>query len=112
MTHICVGKLNIIGSGNGLSPGRHQAIILTITGILLIGPPETNFNEFIIEINALLFTKIRLKYWAGKWWPFCIGIGRKCTQSHAHADTHGEFLIKSIVKCGMELFIHSQTVRS
>ena len=27
VTHICVGKLAIIGSDNGLSPERHQAII-------------------------------------------------------------------------------------
>ena len=27
MTHICVGNLTIIGSDNGLSPGRRQAII-------------------------------------------------------------------------------------
>ena len=27
VTHICVGKLTIIGSDNGLSPGRRQAII-------------------------------------------------------------------------------------
>ena len=37
MTHICVGNLVIIGSDNGLSPGRHQAIIWTNVGILLIG---------------------------------------------------------------------------
>ena len=36
MTHICVGKLTIIGSDNGLSPGRRQAIIWTNDGILLI----------------------------------------------------------------------------
>ena len=29
MTHICISKLNTVGSDNGLSPGRHQAIILT-----------------------------------------------------------------------------------
>ena len=29
MTHICGSKLTIIGSDNGLSPGRRQAIILT-----------------------------------------------------------------------------------
>ena len=28
-THICVSKLTITGSGNGLSPGRRQAIIWT-----------------------------------------------------------------------------------
>ena len=30
-------KLTIIGSDNGLSPGRRQAIIWTNAGILLIG---------------------------------------------------------------------------
>ena len=34
--HICVNKLIIIGSDNGLSPGRRQAIIWTNAGILLI----------------------------------------------------------------------------
>ena len=34
MTHICVSDLNIIGSDNGLSPGRRQAIIWTNAGIL------------------------------------------------------------------------------
>ena len=35
--HICVSKLTIIGSDNGLSHGRRQAIISTNDGILLIG---------------------------------------------------------------------------
>ena len=34
MMHICVGKLIIIGSDNGLLPGRRQAIIWTSAGIL------------------------------------------------------------------------------
>ena len=34
--HISVIKLTIIGSDNGLLPGRHQAIIWTNAGILLI----------------------------------------------------------------------------
>ena len=38
----------IFGSGNGLSPGRHQAIIWTSARILLIGPSGTNFNEILI----------------------------------------------------------------
>ena len=37
VTHICVNILTIIGSDNGLSPGRRQAIIWTNAGILLIG---------------------------------------------------------------------------
>ena len=34
--YICVSKLTIISSDNGLSSGRHQAIIWTNAGILLI----------------------------------------------------------------------------
>ena len=50
VTHICVGKLTIIGSDNGLSPGRRQAIIWTNAGILLIGPIGTDFSEILTEI--------------------------------------------------------------
>ena len=34
--YICVGDQTIIGSDNGLLPGRRQAIIRTNAGILLI----------------------------------------------------------------------------
>ena len=47
----CVGKLAIIVSDNGLSPKRHQAIIWTSAGILLIGPLGTTFSEMLIEIQ-------------------------------------------------------------
>ena len=50
VTHICVSKLTIIGSDNGLSPGRRQTIIYTNDGILLIGPLGTIFSEIFIEI--------------------------------------------------------------
>ena len=36
VTHICVSKLTTIGSDNGLSPGRRQAIIWTKAGMLLV----------------------------------------------------------------------------
>ena len=57
VTHICVGKLTQIGSDNGLSPGRRQAIIWTNTGILLIGPLGTNFSEISIGIQTFSFNK-------------------------------------------------------
>ena len=38
--HICVRKLTIIRSDNGLSPGRHQAINWTNVGTLSIGQVE------------------------------------------------------------------------
>ena len=58
MTHICVSTIIIIGSDNGLSPGRHQAIIWTNAGILLTGPLETNFNEILIGIQIFSFNKM------------------------------------------------------
>ena len=57
MTHICARKLTIIVLDNGLSPGRHQAIIWTNVGILLIGPLATNLNEILMEIYIFLFKK-------------------------------------------------------
>ena len=48
--YICVSKLTIIGSDNGLLPGPFQAIIWTNVGILLIGPLGTNFSQILIEI--------------------------------------------------------------
>ena len=73
-THICVGNLTINGSDNGLSPGRRQAIIWTNTGILLIRPLGTNFNEMLIEILTFSFMKMRLKVSSAKWRPFCLGL--------------------------------------
>ena len=60
MTHICVDDLTTIGSNNGLSPGRRQAIITTNAGILLFGPLATNFSEILIEILTFSFKKMRL----------------------------------------------------
>ena len=74
MTHICVSNLIIIGSDNGLSPGRRQAIIWTNAGIFLIGPLRTNFNEILIEILTFSFKKMRLKVSSAKWRPFCLGL--------------------------------------
>ena len=50
MAHICVSKVTIIGSDNGLSPGRRQDIIWTNDWILFIGPLGTNVSEILIEI--------------------------------------------------------------
>ena len=74
VTHICVSKLTTIGSDNGLSPDRRQAIIWTNAGILLIGPIGTNFSENLIEILTFSFNKMRLKVSSAKRWPFCLGL--------------------------------------
>ena len=58
VTNICISKLNIIVSDNGLSPGRRQAIIWTNDKILSIGPLRKNFSEIITGIYIFWFKKI------------------------------------------------------
>ena len=53
MTHIRVSKLTIVGSDNGFSPDRCQAIIWT---------------------NAGIFKKMDLRMSYGKWRPCCLGL--------------------------------------
>ena len=74
VTHICVSKLTIIGSDNGLMPGWRQAIIWTNAGIFLIGPLGTNFSEISIEINTFPFMKIYLNMLSAKRWSFCLSL--------------------------------------
>ena len=56
MMHICVSKLIIIVSDDGLPPGRCQAIIWTSDGIL-IPNLGTNFSEILSEIHIFSFKK-------------------------------------------------------
>ena len=72
VTHICVGKLTIIGSDNGLSPGRCQAInqCWNIVNWTL----GTNFSEILIEIDTFSFKKMHLKMSSAKWRPFRLGL--------------------------------------
>ena len=74
VTHVCVSKQIIIGSDNGLSPGRRQAIIWTNAGIWLIPILGTNFNEILSKIHTFSLKKMHLKMSSGKWRPFCLGL--------------------------------------
>ena len=74
MTHICVGNITLIGSDNGLSPGRRQVIIWTNAGILLIGPLGTNFSEILIKIITFSFKKMCSKMSSGKRRSSCLGL--------------------------------------
>ena len=88
MTHICVSKLTIIGSDNGLSPGRRQAIIWTNAGILSIGTLGKNFSEILSEIHAFSFKKMHLKMSSAKWRPFCLGLNEvRWRDSHDKSRT-------------------------
>ena len=72
--HICISKITIIGSDNGLSPGRCQAIIWTNAVILFIEPLGTNFSEILIAIHIVSLQKMHFNMLSGKWWPFCLGL--------------------------------------
>ena len=87
VTHICVSKLTIIGSDNGLSPDRRQAIVWTNAGLLLIGPLGTNFSDILIEILAFSFKKIRLKVSSAKRRPQCVNSAWGCSFSSGRGWT-------------------------
>ena len=66
---ICVGKLTIIGSDNGFSPGRWQVIIYTNAGT-----NNCNLSEILSEIDTFSFKKMHLKMSSAKWWQFCLSL--------------------------------------
>ena len=72
VTHICIGKLTVIGWDNGLLPGRCQAIIWTNAGILLIGTLGIYFSEILCKIYTFSFMKMHLNMSSAKWWVFCL----------------------------------------
>ena len=57
---IVTGKVKYI-SDNGMSPGRHQAIIRTNDRMLFIGPLGTIYSEILIEIYIFLFKEMHMK---------------------------------------------------
>ena len=74
MTHICVSKVTIIASDNGLSPGRRQAIIWNNAGILLIGTLGTSFTEILIGVHLFSFKEMHLKMSSAKRRLFCLDL--------------------------------------
>ena len=51
VTHICISKLTLIGSDNGFSPARRQAIIWYSAGILLNQNLWTNLSETLRDVT-------------------------------------------------------------
>ena len=64
----------MIGSDNGLSPGRRQAIISTIVGILLIGPLGTNFSEILIGIQYIFIQENAFENVVCEMASICLGL--------------------------------------
>ena len=104
VTHICVKKLTIIGSDNGLSPDRRQAIIWTNDGILLIGPLGTNFSEIFIGIHTFSFNKMHLKMSSGKCRPFCLGLNVLTHWGWNNWHFHIHFLEWKLLYCDADFY--------
>ena len=90
MTHICVSKLAIIGSDNGLSPGRREAVNWTNAGILLIRTLGTNFNEILIEVHTFSL-KNALKMSSAKWRQFFLGLNVLMARCEENRPVTGGF---------------------
>ena len=102
--HICVGNLTIIGSNKGLLPGRHQAIIGTNAGILLIGPLRTNFSEILTQIHTFSFKKIHLNLSSAKWQPLCLWLNVLMGNSYSwiwqndfYIETGASIIVSNVV---------------
>ena len=83
--HTCVGKLAIISSDNGLSPGQAPGHYLNqCRNILFIWTLGTNFGEILSEMHTSSFKKMHLNSRLGSGGHFvlasmCYGQGNACT---------------------------------
>ena len=100
MTQICVNKLTVIDSDNGVSPGRRQFMFWTSAGILLIGPLGTNFSEILSKILTFSFKEMRLKMSSATWRPFWLGLSaiRKSYGSNG-ASNKRDVLVRRLSFC-------------
>ena len=58
--HVCIGKLTIIGSDNGLTPGQRQAIIRTNAGFIVNSNLRKKLQWNLSEIQTFSFKKMHL----------------------------------------------------
>ena len=109
MTHIHVSKLTIIGSDNGLLPGRRQTIIWTNAGILLIESLRTKFSEILIEIYAFLIQENAFENIVWRMAATCLGVNvlilgfrlHPCQWQNILARLAGAFQIKRHIRNGL-----------
>ena len=112
VTHICMVKLTIIGSDNGLSPEWHQAINWTNIGILLIEPLGKILNEILIGIQTFSFEKRHLKMSSAKWRLFCLGLNVLINHlRYCPSNSQGKVCTKNLESnfCGFFLHHYSQS---
>ena len=99
VTHICVGNLIIIGSDNGLSPDRRQAIIWTNARLLSIEPLRTYFNETLIKTQQFSLKKMHVKLSSAKWRPSCLGLNVLRVRSWNYGMLCMSLCIRMAISC-------------
>ena len=93
VTHIGVSNLTIIGSDNGLSPGRRHAIIWSNAGILLIRNLGIKFREILSKIHTFSFKKMHFKMFSAKWRQVCLGFNvLRCCRSARYSTRTGDYM--------------------
>ena len=98
-----------MGSENGLSPGRCQAIIGTNAGILLIGPLETNFSEISNAGHKFSFKETHLKASSAICAQFCLYLNvLKLAQAKWHMYRKTSNISHTLV--GNKIVDHSDVV--
>ena len=110
MTHIFVSKITIIGSDNGLAPGRRQAINWTNAGISFIRTVRTNLSEMLNEIHTFSFKNMHLKM-SAKWRQFCLGLNvlrnrkvKTYMYMYRVISQHGLWKCNFFIDCGKDIF--------
>ena len=104
VTHICVSRLTVTGSDDGLSPGRRQSIIWTNAGILLIQTLGTNFSEMLGKTHSFSFRKMHLKMSFAKGRLFSLGLNvlsllAKCWWFGSNLASYLQFHYWAILAC-------------
>ena len=82
VAHICITKLTISDSDNGLAPGLGQAIIWANAEISLIRSLGTKFSDILIKIYMFSFKKMHLEMLSGKCLPFCLSLNSLWESHH------------------------------
>ena len=100
--HICVSKLTIIGSDNGLSPGRRETIIWFNVEIFN-WTIRNKCSQIVVEIYTFLFQKMYLKMSSAKSGPFCLSL--KVFMDVTNCKSTG-FALKSTSPC-MAWWLHN-----
>ena len=107
MTHLCISKLTITGSGNGLSPGQRQVIIWTNTGILA----RPKGGLFRYHVKRIHFTMQGFGFLSAilrqNWWPCTTTTDVPPLFNLARFDLNKDCCWKNYLQTDSDYFSHS-----